>query len=352
MKSLLLFLLLCGSVPLSGQSLFDSTYLVQSVEVYFATGKADVSTEANVLLDSVVGLLTQKTNIARIRISAHTDSIGESKDNEKLAQARAKAVFKALEKRKVPVAKMEISAFGERLPVMDNTTEEGRKRNRRATISLFRAVPMTTYAGQVRDRDTGKGIETTVSFRSKTRTDSTRTDTTGHYSVLLPRDSLVRVEVIAKGYLFQSEMTRVFGSPELFKKFNKSPDIVLPPAKPGEKAVIRDLFFVGDEATLLKISEPELPKIVRFMEVNPTIKVEVAGHINHPGVAPDKIDAWEQELSVKRAETVYYFLLKNGVSKDRVTYKGYGNSEMLFPKSSASMEQQQQNRRVEIKVVQ
>jgi outer membrane protein OmpA-like peptidoglycan-associated protein len=159
----------------------------------------------------------------------------------------------------------------------------------------------------------------------------------------------VRVEAVAEGYFFESFMTKVFGSPELYKKYNKEPNLSLPPAKAGEKAVLRDLFFVGNQAVLLPVSEPELPKILRFMQVNPEIRVEIAGHINHPGVSPDNLENWEWELSVNRAKLVYTYLLDHGVSADRMRFRGYGNSEMLFPKPTNET-QMEKNRRVEIRV--
>ena len=115
--------------------------------------------------------------------------------------------------------------------------------------------------------------------------------------------------------------------------------------------MLRDLFFVGNEAILLKVSEPELPKVLRFLQINPTLQIEIAGHINRPGVKPEKLSAWEWDLSVNRAKLVYDYLLENGIPATRLRYKGYGNSEMLFPDLGSTEEQQQQNRRVEVRVL-
>lgn len=352
MKIILPLLLCLGcSGWLSAQSVFDSLYSASYVEVFFATGKADINVEGFAQLDSIVQLFSKNERFRLLRITAHTDSIGERGNNETLASRRAAAVRTALLERGIPKEKIQTRAFGERSPFTSNSTEEGRQRNRRAIIEAVVAVPMSTLRGQVKDRDTGKGIEALVTFRSKTRLDTTRTDSTGRYAVRLPKDSVVKVEAVARNYFFEDFTTRIFGSSELYKKYKINTDIVLPPAKPGEKAVLRNLFFVGDQAVLLKMSEPELPKILKFMQINSDLNVEIAGHINKPGNPIPEPEPGEMELSINRARVVYDYLLKNGIPAKRLHYKGYGNSEMMFP-HALSPKESEQNRRVEIRVLQ
>lgn len=351
MKSLLPLLLLLGLAKTAiSQSIFDSLYAAKSAEVYFAFGKAELTPEAGAVLDSLVANLKAEPRYLRIRITAHTDSIGSPAANENLSKRRAAAVRDKLLQRGLGDAQIEIAGFGERRPAASNSTEEGRQKNRRATLDIITAVPMATFAGQVKDRDSGKGVEASITFRSKTRLDSTRTDSAGFYSVRLPKDSVVKIEAVAPNYFFQTMTAKIFGSPELYEKYKLSPDIALPPAKVGETAILRDLFFVGDEAILLKVSEPELPKILKFMQINPNLKVEIAGHINGPGLIMENEPAWRRSLSERRAKLVYDYLLKNGIPAERMTYKGYENKQMLFPKPQNEKEAEQ-NRRVEIRVV-
>lgn len=351
MKIIGSFLLCFGlSFTLSAQSLFDSLYTAGSVEVYFSTSKADLNEAGLVMLDSIAVTFSQNDRFRKMRITAYTDSIGEQDRNQTLAARRAEAVSKALIQRGIAAEKIQTKAFGERNPVTTNSTEDGRKRNRRATVEAMLAAPMSTLKGQVKDKETGEGIQALVSFRSKTRTDSTRTDSTGHYAVQLPKDTIVKVEAVAKDHFFDEYTTRIFGNPDLYNKYHINTDIVLPQAKPGDKAVIQNLFFVGDQDVLLKISEPELPKILKFMQINPDLKVEIAGHINKPGNPVPVPDPDEMELSVNRARTIYDYLIKNNISPDRLRFKGYGNTEMLFP-NALSPKQSEQNRRVEIRVL-
>lgn len=341
-------LFLCAQ-GLFSQSVFDSLYAARSVEVYFAFGKAELAPEAGAVLDSAVASLRADPRYLRIRITAHTDSIGSPAANVALSRRRAESVRQKLLERGLGEARVEISALGESRPAASNATEEGRHFNRRATLEIIVAVPMTTLSGQIKDRDSGKGIEATLTFRTKTRQDSIRTDSVGRYSVRLPRDSVVKIDAVAPDHFFQTATLRIFGSPELYKKYKMSPDIALPPAKTGETTVLRDLFFVGDQAVLLKASEPELPKILKFMQINPNLKIEIAGHINGPGLVMENEPEWRQTLSTRRAQYVYAYLLKNGIPAERMTYKGYDNTQMLFPRPANDREAEQ-NRRVEIRV--
>lgn len=349
-KFLLFALFLLSALNLQSQSLFDSLYTSYRTEVYFATGKSDLSPADGLRLDTLVSQLRAQPLALHIRITAHTDSVGNPAANQALSERRAQTLYKALQQRGLQTADIDIAGFGEKQPAASNNTEEGRQRNRRATLEVIKQVPMATFGGRITDKTTGDGIpDALVLLRTKTRADSTRTDTAGYYSVRLPKDSVVKVEAVAPNYFFESATMKVFGSPELYKKYKISPDISLPTAKAGEKAVLRDLFFVGNQAVLLKVSEPELPKVLKFMQINPGLNIEVAGHINHPNLAPEKLAKWEWDLSVDRAKLVYEYLLKNGIAAERMAYQGYGNKEMLFPKGGTE-EQQQQNRRVEIRV--
>jgi len=347
MRNVLFLLLLPLGLP--AQGLFDSLYIRSTVNVFFQTGSADLDADARSRLDSFLARLPNEANWAFLNIEAHTDSIGNSTNNERLAASRAESVRRYLGEKGVAPARIRAKAYGERKPDAHNDTEAGRQRNRRAAVELWSGKPMATLSGYIRDAETGKGLETTVFFSTQTRSDSTQTDTAGFYSVRLPKDSIVRVDAVAEGYFFESYMTKVFGSPELYKKYKKDTNIALAPAKAGEKAVLRDLFYVGNKAVLLPVSEPELPKILRFMQVNPEIRVEIAGHINHPGLSPDNLENWEWELSVNRAKLVYTYLLDHGVSAKRMRFRGYGNAEMLFP-NPVNEAQMEKNRRVEIRV--
>ncbi|MFN0013717.1 MAG: OmpA family protein [Saprospiraceae bacterium] len=335
----------------ASQSIFDSLRVAHRAEVFFAFGKHNIDTAALVVLDSFAASWVTQPNSSDVYITAHTDSVGNPGNNMALSQRRAEAVREALFKRGLPAAKMETRAFGEYQPLAENTTEEGRQRNRRVVIEIGTILPMSPYSGQVTDKKTGEGITATVHFSTRTLRDSVQTDSAGRFSVRLPTDSVVKTEVYAQGYFFDSYMQRMYGSPEMIRRMQAEPVVIaLPAAKSGEKMAIKNLFFVGNEAILLKTSEPELPKVLKFLQANPDLRVEIAGHINNPIKKPSELEKWEWNLSVNRAKTVYVYLRKNGIAPERMAFKGYGNTEMLFPNFGATEAEQEQNRRVEIRI--
>jgi outer membrane protein OmpA-like peptidoglycan-associated protein len=107
---------------------------------------------------------------------------------------------------------------------------------------------------------------------------------------------------------------------------------------------------VGNQPVLLESSKPELPKILRFMQQNPGMKIEIAGHVNFPNSPPVSKDSWEFKLSEERSRTVYDYLSDNGIPKDRISWKGYGNFEMREPNAITEADQAK-NRRVELRVL-
>lgn len=127
-------------------------------------------------------------------------------------------------------------------------------------------------------------------------------------------------------------------------------NFALPPALEGEALTLKNLYFVGNQDTLLKTSEPELPKLLKFMEHNPGIRIEIGGHINRPNSPPVPKDSWNFGLSERRAKRVYNYLIERGIDPERVTYKGYGNYQMIYPMARTEKEQAA-NRRVEIRVL-
>jgi outer membrane protein OmpA-like peptidoglycan-associated protein len=328
----------------NAQSVFDANSVTQSTEVYFASGQSSLTAISNASIDSIANFYKNNSTSNFIRITAHTDSVGSQSLNKVLSEKRAKSVREALVLRGIPYEKIETTAFGEKSPATKKQNEQGRQRNRRATLDVVVKNEMTTFAGQIKDKNSNKGIESTLIFTTKTALDSTKTDRNGFYSVNFPKNKEVEVDVFAEGYFFESQLVKIDDS-----NANFEPNFTLSPAFSGQIATIRELFFLPDAAILLERSTPELPKILRFVQMNPTLKFEIAGHSNYPNLPPEQLSSKDKQLSVNRAKTVYDYLLNNGIRADRISYKGYGNSEMRYPKGGTDAEIEE-NRRVEIRV--
>lgn len=317
--------------------------LIHSAEVYFDFGKHDLRPSADSTLRAVAQIFLEKEN-RQIKITAHTDSIGSLSNNQALSQRRGNAVVAYLAEAGVPKEATQVSVFGETKPATANATDEGRQRNRRATIEIFESIPMTTLEGQVKDPEDGGYIVAEVIIRGKSFRDSLTTDSTGFFQTEVPTGEVIGVDVIAKGFFLESQMMKV--------KPRDMPllEIMMRPATVGEMADIENLYFVGNKDTLLKKSEPTLPKVLRFMQVNEDLKIEIAGHVNHPNSPPLPVGTWEHDLSERRAKRVYNYLVEHGISPERMTWKGYSNWEMRYPRAF-DLREQAANRRVEIRVI-
>lgn len=72
-----------------------------------------------------------------IRIAGHTDNIGSNIYNEELSARRAEAVVNYLIDKGISPERLEFKGYGSRQPVADNTTEEGRAKNRRTELEII-----------------------------------------------------------------------------------------------------------------------------------------------------------------------------------------------------------------------
>lgn len=143
-----------------------------------------------------------------------------------------------------------------------------------------------------------------------------------------------------QGYMFSS--VKVKGNNDPVNRV----EIKLVPISPGAAVILDDINFVGNEAKVVRSSEASLVLLARFMQENPKVSIEIQGHVNGPTFKNKREFI---ELSTSRAEAIYNYLLVNDVEPERMTFKGYGNSAMIYPEPK-NLEESEANRRVEIKV--
>ena len=113
--------------------------LVNLPEVTFAVDSATISPAMRAVLDDVAASMIRYPN-SLIDVMGHTDSTGSDQYNLELSRRRAESVTNYLVSRGVARARIESIGYGEQYPIADNTTEEGRARNRRVEI---RITPVT-----------------------------------------------------------------------------------------------------------------------------------------------------------------------------------------------------------------
>ena len=104
--------------------------------VYFDFGKFTLRPESFAELDELVSYLKWKEN-EKIEIGGHTDNVGNDTDNLKLSQQRAEAIRQYLIKKGIQSARVSAKGYGASQPVADNSTDEGRQRNRRTEVKIL-----------------------------------------------------------------------------------------------------------------------------------------------------------------------------------------------------------------------
>jgi OmpA-OmpF porin, OOP family len=102
--------------------------------INFETGKSDIKPESQPIIDQLSEMLKQNPTL-KISIEGHTDNIGGDKTNLPLSESRAKSVMNALISKGIEVSRLKSKGWGQSKPIADNTTEEGRAKNRRVEIS-------------------------------------------------------------------------------------------------------------------------------------------------------------------------------------------------------------------------
>jgi outer membrane protein OmpA-like peptidoglycan-associated protein len=99
----------------------------------FETGKSDIKPESQPILDQIVEMLKQNPDL-KISIEGHTDNVGSDKSNKALSENRAKSVMNALVSAGIEKSRLSSKGWGATKPIADNSTEDGRFKNRRVEI--------------------------------------------------------------------------------------------------------------------------------------------------------------------------------------------------------------------------
>lgn len=112
----------------------------------------------------------------------------------------------------------------------------------------------------------------------------------------------------------------------------------------GEKILsLEGVNFDTNKATIKVDSEAILGNAVNVLNDNPSVHVRVEGHTDSRGS-----DAYNQQLSQRRAESVVAWLVSHGIAAERLAPVGYGESAPIAPNDTA--ENMYRNRRVDLVV--
>ena len=181
-----------------------------------------------------------------------------------------------------------------------------------------------------------------IDLSSAEKTISAYSDSvSGEFLVCIPSGRDYALNIKRKGYLFFSEnFTMTDGTyREPYLK-----DIPLNRIQPGEKVILKNIFFDFASAKLLDESKVELKQLTQFLRENPEVQIRITGHTDNIGT-----QTFNLELSQNRARTVADYLLNEGITNAQVSYMGLGESEPIADNDTE--EGRALNRRTEFLII-
>lgn len=242
------------------------------------------------------------------------------------------------------------------------------------------AASQHLLSGVVFNQETGSPV-----FQAKVRLISadclppptTLTDKQGRFSLQLEPGCCYQVKIERDNFFAQTLKEKVCTSPgerELFLNANLLP-YRSDPASKGEEGLpvkmkpqddvyklsrsskgdagsfsfLMNVYYDLDRSSIQKNSVDTLLQLLHLMRENPNIVVEVSAHTDSQGEA-----SYNQELSQKRAENIVRYLVKKGISTERLVARGLGESQLAnhcADEVPCSEEEHQQNRRTEFRVL-
>ncbi|MBR9920104.1 MAG: OmpA family protein [Bacteroidetes bacterium] len=240
----------------------------------------------------------------------------------------------------------------------EDSSFEGIRSNRTTDIFSFelypaaRPAPVTYVRARVFDavsKDPLVAQATFVELSEDREWASSLTNLRGEFLVVLPSGEDYALNVSKEGYFFHSENFNFSGDYPITEPYTL--DIYLQPIPDspegmdaGEPIVLRNIFFEFDKDILKSESKTELELLHQLLVDYPQMKIQINGHTDSEGD-----DAYNQNLSERRAKSVKEYLVKAGIDPKRLSYKGFGESRPIA--TNDTPEGRQLNRRTEFEIV-
>ena len=139
----------------------------------------------------------------------------------------------------------------------------------------------------------------------------------GTYKIKLQRDTKYVMLGTARGYLNQKQELNTLG---LKDSKTYSQDFSLSPV--SKPVTMDNIFYEFGKWELTPASETGLASLVKLLNDNPNITIELSAHTDYVGN-----DAANKELSAKRAQSVVNYLISHGIERERLTPVGYGEEK-------------------------
>lgn len=208
----------------------------------------------------------------------------------------------------------------------------------------IKPTPATYFEGTVFDAQTSMRLRARVELFDLATGDMLyrgESNRLGQFLVTLPVNRNYLLHVSKKGFLFYSDH---FALEARSSQTPYQKDVPLHKLSSGNSVILKNIFFAFDSDSLKEESEVELKMLVRLLNENPSLQLEIGGHTDNVGSSE-----YNQALSENRARAVVRYLVDRGIDPSRLSYKGYGYDRPVV--SNETAEGRAQNRRTEATII-
>jgi peptidoglycan-associated lipoprotein len=172
------------------------------------------------------------------------------------------------------------------------------------------------------------------------------TDATGNFDFKLNLESDYTLAGVKTGFLADVKQLNTFGlkTSTVIEK-----NLYLDAIELNKAIRIDNIYYDFDKWNIRPDAAEELDKLVKTLKENPTIWIELGSHTDSRGK-----DAYNLNLSQKRAESAVQYIISKGIERNRITARGYGETQLLNRCANGvncTEAEHQLNRRTEFKIV-
>ena len=180
--------------------------------------------------------------------------------------------------------------------------------------------------GTVKDENSFEPVKARIELKNveTKRVKEVALDTiTGNYVAVTPFDNDYIMTIKKEGYVYES---KYFSKVDTLLKKPATIDLEIKPIELAKSYRINDIYFGFNSYELTPESKIVLDQLIEFLEMNPSIHIQIQGHTDAIGN-----DAANLILSENRAKSVYNYLAINDIDTNRLTYKGFGEALPIAP---------------------
>jgi OOP family OmpA-OmpF porin len=207
--------------------------------------------------------------------------------------------------------------------------------------------PVVLVSGNVYNKKTNQPLSASLSYETLPEGieagNGISSAEDGSFKMVLPYDKNYLIKATADKFFAQSENLNLDSLVQAgYKEIHK--DLYLVPIEIGQVVRLNNVFFDFDKWDLRPESFVELDRVVKLLNDNPAIEIEMSAHTDSRGS-----DDYNFKLSDNRAKSVMDYIVSKGIAQSRITSQGYGETKPVA--TNETDDGRQLNRRVEFTIV-